>query len=77
MPYWFNIRTRAVEEHDDPERARGADLMGPYETRDAAEQALEQARQRTEAWDEQERAEREWATGDPDANAWDANPLND
>lgn len=76
MQYWFNIRTREVEGHDDPARARGGDLMGPYETREQAQQALETARARTEAWDEEERREAEWSSGDPDAPAWDNNPLN-
>lgn len=60
MTYWFNLRTRQVEEHNDPLRARGADLMGPYDTRADAEQALETARNRTEAWDEEDRKEEEW-----------------
>jgi hypothetical protein len=66
MPYWFNIRTHKVEAHDDPERARADDLMGPYETEAEAEAALEKARQRTEQWEEEERREREWETGDPE-----------
>lgn len=39
-----------------------ANRMGPYPTREAAEQALATARARTEAWDEEDRrdaAERE------------------
>lgn len=76
MPYWFNMRTRQVEAHDDPERARGGDLMGPYETEEEAAQALESARARTEAWDEEDRKEREWQTGDGDSHTWDNNPLN-
>lgn len=65
MPYWFNVRTHSVESHDDPERARADDLMGPYETEEEAAAALERARQRTEQWEEEERREREWETGDP------------
>lgn len=76
MSYWFNVKTGQVESHDDPERARGGDLMGPYETEAEAAGALETARKRTEAWDEEDRQEREWATGDPDANLSDNNPLN-
>lgn len=76
MSYWFNIRTGKVEAHDDPGRARGGDLMGPYETEAEATEALETARRRTEAWDEEDRREREWQTGDPDADDWDNNPLN-
>ena len=32
--------------------------MGPYPTREEAEKALETARQRSEAWDEEDRRER-------------------
>ncbi|MFN8076197.1 MAG: hypothetical protein U0Q15_12365 [Kineosporiaceae bacterium] len=52
--YWFNIRSGQVE--TDVDRSRKDDLMGPYPTREAAEQALAAARGRTEAWDEQDRA---------------------
>lgn len=78
MPYWFNLKTRQVEAHDDPERARSAELMGPYDSREAAEQALETARQRTEAWDEEDRKEAELAgkDGDADQGGWDKNPLS-
>ncbi len=77
MEYWYNTRTGAVEAHDDPRRARSADLMGPYGSEDEASRALEIAAARTAAWDEQERREREWRTGDPDSAGWDSNPLND
>lgn len=76
MPYWYNVRTGKVEAHEDPGRARGGDLMGPYDTETEASDALEKARRRTAEWDEEERREREWETGDPDANYSDNNPLN-
>lgn len=76
MQYWFNLITKQVERHDDPERARGGDLMGPYATEEEAAAALETAARRTEDWDAQDRAEDEWQTGDPDAAKWDNNPLN-
>ncbi|WP_256842536.1 methionine aminopeptidase [Ornithinimicrobium cryptoxanthini] len=76
MSYWFNVKTGKVEAHEDPGRAQGGDLMGPYETEAEATQALETARKRTEAWDEAERREREWETGDADSNYSDNNPLN-
>ena len=76
MSYWFNVRTGQVEAHDDPERAKGGDLMGPYGTEAEAGAALETARKRTEEWDEAERREREWESGDPDGNRSDNNPLN-
>ena len=76
MSYWFNVKTGKVEAHDDPGRAQGGDLMGPYETEAEATQSLETARRRTEAWDAAERREREWETGDADSNYSDNNPLN-
>ncbi|MCE1180021.1 MAG: methionine aminopeptidase [Micrococcales bacterium] len=53
MAYWFNIETRQVE--DDDNRSPGENVMGPYETREEAASALETARQKTEAWDEEDR----------------------
>lgn len=77
MQYWFNTTTGQVEEDLDEERSRAAELMGPYASREDAADALETARARTEAWDEEEKAEDEWRTGDRDHNNWDYNPLND
>ncbi len=57
MAYWYNITTGAVE--DDANHSRKDDLMGPYQTREEAAAALETARQRTEAWDVEDRRERE------------------
>lgn len=74
--YWYNTKTGQVEAGDDPARARSIDLLGPYATEDEASRALETAAARTEAWDEEERAEEEWRTGDADASDWDNNPLN-
>lgn len=74
MPYWFNVRTREVEEHNDPGRARAELLLGPYETRQEAQDALDKARARTEEWDEQDRRDAEWGSGDPDRDRWDNNP---
>lgn len=75
--YWFNTKTRQVEAGDDPGRARSHDLLGPYATEEEASRALEIAAARTEAWDEEDRAEDEWRIGDADASGWDSNPLND
>ena len=74
--YWYNTRTGQVEAGDDPGRARSADLMGPYASEDEAARALEIAAAKTEAWDEEERAEDEWRTGDAAASDWDSNPLD-
>ncbi len=52
--FWFNTRTGQVE--PDATRSRGEDLMGPYPTYEAAARALQTARERTEKWDEEDRA---------------------
>ena len=57
MAYWYNITTGAVEE--DSDHSRKDDLMGPYQTRHEAAAALQTAREKTQAWDEQDRRERE------------------
>ena len=50
--FWFNVATRQVEEgHQSDWR----NLMGPYDSREAAENALQQARENTERWDEEDR----------------------
>ncbi|MCB7135467.1 SPOR domain-containing protein [Cellulosimicrobium marinum] len=43
------------------QRGRGSSWthrMGPYPTREAAQEALETARRRSDAWDEEDRRER-------------------
>jgi hypothetical protein len=55
--FWYNTRTGQVE--TDVDKSQGKDLMGPYATREEAAQALETARRRTEAWDEEDRRWRE------------------
>lgn len=57
MKYWYNVETGLVEE--DEATSRKEHLMGPYDSREAAQGALATARERTEAWDEEERRERE------------------
>jgi len=46
--FWVNSETKQVEEG---RQSSWTNLMGPYPTRAAAEQALEQAAARTQAWD--------------------------
>lgn len=53
--YYFNTRTGQVEQVTD--KGQGKDLLGPYASREEAEQALATANQRTEEWD---REDREW-----------------
>jgi hypothetical protein len=55
--FWYNTRTGQVESDED--KGQGKDLMGPYPTREEAAQALDSARRRTEAWDEEDRRWRE------------------
>lgn len=57
MAYWYNITTAAVE--DDSNHSTKDDLMGPYQTREEAAAALDLARRKTEAWDEEDRREKE------------------
>ncbi len=47
--FWFNVRTRTVEQG---RQSSWEQRIGPYPTRAAAEHALEEARRRTEKWDE-------------------------
>jgi hypothetical protein len=68
MPYWFNVDTGQVETDDT--RSRDANVMGPYDTEDAAARALDTARAKTEQWD---REDREWGT----AGAWDEESAED
>jgi len=56
MKYWFNVETKSVETHDDPDRARNVNLLGPYESHDEAEAALEKAQARNEQWDAEDEA---------------------
>ena len=62
MAYWFNVSTGAVEE--DANKRPVDHLMGPFETRQAAEQALSHAKENTERWDAQD-------------DAWDKQGLED
>nr|WP_243889149.1 methionine aminopeptidase [Dermatophilus congolensis] len=55
--FWFNIATGQVEE--DSSHSRKRDLMGPYPTREAAAGALRSARERTAAWDAEDRRRQE------------------
>jgi hypothetical protein len=54
VAYWYNVSTGKVETEED--RGRGEDLMGPYATEAEASRALETAREKTERWDEQDKA---------------------
>ncbi len=55
MQWWYNVSTGQVESDD--ERSLGADVLGPYASRQEAARALELARERTERWDAEDR---EW-----------------
>ena len=47
MPYWFNVDTGQVETDDD--RSQDANVMGPYDSHDAAANALQHAREQHRA----------------------------
>ena len=49
--YFFNTRTKMVETG---QLSSWEDIMGPYASREEAERALETAKKRSEAWDDQE-----------------------
>lgn len=55
--YWYNFRTREVEHG--PE-SPAIDRAGPFETAEEAARAPEILRERTAAWEEDERREEEW-----------------
>jgi hypothetical protein len=59
MAYWYNLNSGQVETDDN--KSQGDDLMGPYDTQDAAANALQTARERTEAWDAEDKA---WEDGE-------------
>lgn len=54
--FYFNTRTGQVEEG---KRFSWASRLGPYATRAEAQRALDTAAGRTQAWDEEDKAERE------------------
>lgn len=56
VEYYFNTRTKMVEKG---RQSSWEHLMGPYDTREEAEQALETAEQRNQQWDEDDRWEDE------------------
>ena len=51
--FFYNVSTGQVEEL--ATKGQSKDLLGPYPTRAAAEAALATAKQKTEAWDEEDR----------------------
>ena len=62
MAYWFNVSTGAVE--DDANKSPVDRLMGPFDTYEAAEQALAHAKQNTERWDAEDKAWEDEGPGD-------------
>lgn len=50
--WWYCVRHHTVE--SDADRCKAADRLGPYETRDEAEHALERVAARNEEWDREE-----------------------
>ena len=70
MPYWFNVDSGQVETDDT--RSQDANVMGPYDTQEAAANALQSARARTEQWD---REDKEWNEGS--GSAWGSGSQED
>jgi hypothetical protein len=54
MAYWYNVKTDQVE--TDENRSPDADVLGPYETRQAAERALATSKQRNDTQDARDAA---------------------
>ncbi|MCA5894991.1 SPOR domain-containing protein [Isoptericola sp. NEAU-Y5] len=52
VQYWYNTSTGQVEEGT--ERSSWTNRLGPYPTREAAERALDTAKQRNDSWEEEE-----------------------
>ena len=67
MPYWFNVDSGQVETDDT--RSQDANVMGPYDTQEAASKALATARSNTEKWD---REDKEWG-----GSAWNEESQDD
>lgn len=61
MSYWYNVSTKQVE--TDETRARSAELLGPYATREQAQNALQAAHEKTERAD---REDAQWNDEDED-----------
>ena len=55
MSYYYNLATGEIEFG---KRSRGFDRMGPFETLDEARQALANAQERNDAWEDEDKA---WA----------------
>lgn len=64
VKYYYNLSTGAVEEG---RQSRGEDLMGPYDTREEAQHALQIAAARNEEWEQEDK---EWKDfGDSSASS--------
>ena len=59
--YYFNTRTRQVEQGP---RSMAKDRLGPYDTYAEAANALEQARRRSESWDEDDEEFKSWGSSE-------------
>ena len=59
MSFFYNTSTGKVEELE--KKSQSKELLGPYATREQAEQALSSAAKRTEDWDAEDRA---WSDGE-------------
>jgi hypothetical protein len=55
--YWFCVKHHRVEQG--PDLCPPIDRLGPYDTREEAEHALQKAQERNEAWD----ADDDWGDG--------------
>ncbi|MDO4254823.1 MAG: SPOR domain-containing protein [Kocuria sp.] len=56
MEFWYNLNTHEVEEGAQSDYSQ---LMGPYTSREDAQQALRTAAENTRRWDDAEREYRQ------------------
>lgn len=63
MAYWYNVATRQVE--TDENRSAAADVLGPFETREEAEQSITAAHESSKKYDDEDAAWNEETSDDP------------
>lgn len=71
MSYWFNVDTKQVE--TDENRSQDANVLGPYDTHEAAAGALQHVRDNNDEWDAEDKA---WE-GRGAAPGWDDSDVED
>lgn len=60
VEYFYNLSSGQVEEG---RQSHGNDLMGPYPTREAAQNAFGNAKARNEEWEDEDEKWEDWGEG--------------